>query len=351
MGTIYENAYLTIAATWSHNSDGGLFHNMSSLYRPMKMETASLYVRVAPVQLRHIPFGKSTDKLEVHWPLLTRAWVLQERQLSARMVHFDKRQIHWECRPGIYSEGSFIRNGLRCADLINPVDQWRSMILHYTQLNLSYESDRLPALAAIVERTMVRRKDSQYVAGMWTDTIALDLGWCCDGKRLPRPANRMHIPSWSWASTQGRTMFIRYEPGRDLLVGLTYTPNGPTALGGVLDARLCLQGPSFTMSITKSLSDRDQRVLLPWEGWKLCRYRSDFEYSSAERLEAPSVSVSVLVIGKSWIDMLVALMLHKTGDYWERIGLASLKCYGRDDASKPIEELLAFLPVEEFTII
>ena len=32
------------------------------------------------------------------WPLLTRAWVYQERRLSARVVHIGEKQLYWECR-------------------------------------------------------------------------------------------------------------------------------------------------------------------------------------------------------------------------------------------------------------
>jgi hypothetical protein len=112
MGTIYKNSYLTIAASWSSDSNGGLFSNQSSTYRPKRISTTSLYVRSVPLDdsqdvLVSDSITTPWDKkklLKAHWPLLTRAWVFQERQLSARMVHFGENGLLWECHSGHRSE-------------------------------------------------------------------------------------------------------------------------------------------------------------------------------------------------------------------------------------------------------
>ena len=39
-------------------------------------------------------------------PLSTRAWALQERVLSTRILHHGVDQVHWECREVIKSEGN-----------------------------------------------------------------------------------------------------------------------------------------------------------------------------------------------------------------------------------------------------
>ena len=104
MGTIYENAFLTIAASWSPDSNRGLFLKKSWMYRPRKMTSAGIYVKAVPVghsdgvlllstSVEHAE--EQTMIREAHWPLFTRAWVFQERLLSARVIHFGKNELLW----------------------------------------------------------------------------------------------------------------------------------------------------------------------------------------------------------------------------------------------------------------
>ena len=87
MGKIYEEAHLTIAATWASNSDSGLFASDRERYKARKLKDLELYV-----QERLDRFATSSKA----YPLLTRAWVYQERFLSTRMVHFGKDQVSYQ---------------------------------------------------------------------------------------------------------------------------------------------------------------------------------------------------------------------------------------------------------------
>jgi len=87
MANIYEQAHLTIAATWAANSDFGLFASDRERYKSRKLKDCELYVREKhDSDPRH-----ATYSLDL--PLITRAWVYQERRLSPRMVYFCKDQV------------------------------------------------------------------------------------------------------------------------------------------------------------------------------------------------------------------------------------------------------------------
>lgn len=98
MGTVYSNAVCTIASTGSASSNGGCFHDRSTLsLLPCKVGASSLgshspkwiYARRDDV----LDFQRNVDRS----PLNTRAWVQQERLFSRRILHFGAEMIYWEC--------------------------------------------------------------------------------------------------------------------------------------------------------------------------------------------------------------------------------------------------------------
>jgi hypothetical protein len=88
MAIIYERADLTIAATWASNSDCGLFASDRERYKARKLKAHELYIWEI-CQL----FPPPDEPGYSEFPLLSRAWVYQERLLSSRMVHFGKDQV------------------------------------------------------------------------------------------------------------------------------------------------------------------------------------------------------------------------------------------------------------------
>ncbi|KAI1426500.1 heterokaryon incompatibility protein-domain-containing protein [Xylaria sp. FL1777] len=98
MGGVYSGAALTIASTGSSSSDGGCFHarNTQSL-RPVKIGVSSR----TSLDADWI-FARQDDIFDVERnvslaPLNTRGWVMQERLLSRRILHFGAEMIYWEC--------------------------------------------------------------------------------------------------------------------------------------------------------------------------------------------------------------------------------------------------------------
>ncbi|KAJ5535918.1 heterokaryon incompatibility protein-domain-containing protein [Penicillium frequentans] len=187
-------------------------------------------------------------------PLSTRGWVVQERFLAPRIIHFAPNQVFWEClenarcevdpdgRIGIIGDpdinhvrlrvtaykdalkelaelSSFFLTSSRDRTSIDwnrgSVGQhnfytervlWRQMISIYTACNLSNQSDRLIAMAGIA-KAFQKVTLSTYFAGLWSHSLHTDLLWesnASEGGVVHR--NTLHVPSWSWASVFGENV-------------------------------------------------------------------------------------------------------------------------------------------------
>lgn len=157
-------------------------------------------------------------------PLNQRAWFFQERSLAPRTVHFHANELMWECYSGESCECTTL-NGLAvsqktlsvwgmsksmfaaleshhsCEDVLQT---WRRLVEDYTTRDLTYETDRLPALAGLASWTRaLLRPGDEYLAGLWKLSLGRDLLWEveADSKVSRRLENgKKSPPSWSWAS-------------------------------------------------------------------------------------------------------------------------------------------------------
>ena len=158
-------------------------------------------------------------------PLSRRAWVLQERLLSPRTLHYTKAQLFWECRESKacessphpyrktrthpldffeYMESGHNMFGLLTEPLYRP---WPEIIEKYTDTLLSKPEDKLVAISGLARQVHSITKD-KYCAGIWRENLVLQLLW-----RLQRPQHQIELPyrapSWSWASTEGKVEFTK----------------------------------------------------------------------------------------------------------------------------------------------
>jgi hypothetical protein len=198
MASIYENALVTLAATHAADSSAGLFAVDQSRDPKRLVKYPDLYVKerkkISRLALTYRTFEISNDsKHTQEFPLLYRAWVYQERRLSQRVIHFAQHQILWECKYCFHSEDSTIvkvwyyyaTQDFRAIHTRpfghwsgDPIADWKKTVSEFQGLRLTYESDRLPAIAALAERIMLTRKGADiYIAGMWQNSILQDLCW------------------------------------------------------------------------------------------------------------------------------------------------------------------------------
>lgn len=138
-----------------------------------------------------------------------RTWALQERLLATRIVHFSKDELFWECQSQVFCDCTFldqhrsIGGGFRIRqDRLPPKYVWIELLEQYSRLDLTYLSDRLPAISGLVKRLQGQGL-GKYVAGLWIDQILTLLCW--RSPEVPRP-QQWQAPSWSWACADFKTV-------------------------------------------------------------------------------------------------------------------------------------------------
>lgn len=97
MGNIFGNAYVTIAAKSARDATQGFFE------RPRLRDPNSQYAKVHTSTHGTIYISGILDDYHSdvkNGVLNQRPWVLQERALSRRTIHFTANQTHWECGGG-----------------------------------------------------------------------------------------------------------------------------------------------------------------------------------------------------------------------------------------------------------
>lgn len=242
MSDVYANAFITIAATASPDSQGGLFGNAQATQRqqsyvPMKsLDGSATFPLCSRIPAQHWwqyytpgSTGGEVYGVESHdaytFPLLHRGWIFQERILSPRVLHFAKDEVILECVHGNtcqcfgeWFQGRFGNRGLLKPhfsaqklsslkdqkDTETAMESWREVLEQYSILKFTFAKDRVPALAGIA-RFFLPIFKGKYFAGVWEDTLAGTLAWHLDDRveRQPRPEGDPLVPSWSPLSSLG----------------------------------------------------------------------------------------------------------------------------------------------------
>jgi hypothetical protein len=213
MGEIYRNAVLTISAANASHVGFGCFHN-----RP---ETRTFKNRLrnegspGQVMIRepccHTNLYNS-PRTEEEWPLFRRAWCLQERLMSTRVIHFAAGELLWECSSSAACEcghmdvetTSKLRYDRASLDQMTATERaqaWDDLTLGTYQTRLlTEETDRFSALSSLAQQFQTDDLGS-YVAGLWSNFALSMMLW--EVKR-GQEADPFVAPSWSWARIQGQ---------------------------------------------------------------------------------------------------------------------------------------------------
>lgn len=265
MGEYYRNAYLTIVASDAHSDDEGFLRprlvsadSDSQVLVPLKKvkSGSSDHYFIAPKRSSSLDSGIA--KSVIH----ERAWCLQESMLAVRVIEFTNQQVKWYCSSRSIDEAGRIlkaafagiltlarqalnattftsdnqpkavKRGLGRAGknlvtalkktsvgqaLINELpdrsfrlgnfNTWYDIVEDFMSRNISYTSDRLPAIGAIA-RVIREQTGNTYIAGIWKHDILRGLAWSVSGREREtykpklRDAGELQPPSWSWASVE-----------------------------------------------------------------------------------------------------------------------------------------------------
>jgi hypothetical protein len=275
MTQIYRHATVTISADGAVDAPKGLYcepgartsaHNTISIstrgpnggpavvYARLRSYSSTVHTTGAPPNATTIfarPLSPSDPDSAPHSSLptspsklSTRAWVVQERILSPRIIHFYKEELVWSCQgiqrcecrllAGSSSPGSF-RHLLSptppatLSSFASPdqaqdqaILQWPALVSEFTAKEITYAKDRLPAisgLAALIQSRVCSPSAPTYLAGHWSTDLEYSLLWYIKPTLPPTPARRVastltsqsgpsyYAPSWSWASITGPVDF------------------------------------------------------------------------------------------------------------------------------------------------
>jgi len=104
MASYYHNAALTVAATSSSSGNGGLYRPHPDYVLSGFTSYNEPYQLIFRERIEHELMDAQQSHLSKKFPLMTRGWVLQERLLSSRVVHFGPYELFFECRTTLECE-------------------------------------------------------------------------------------------------------------------------------------------------------------------------------------------------------------------------------------------------------
>jgi hypothetical protein len=353
MASIYENSFVTLCATASENSQGGLFKTLLRTESPF-------YARQVPIALptqkdpqiwyRHIISHNGLYNLRgdayqdafmlsqgLAFPLFSRAWTLQETILSPRVLHFTDWEVVWHCDHGMkcccsdessHDQDSTIRRRLRHPNSFTHPSYWRQFIEMYSARKLAKPTDRLTALSGVA-RKVQRAREDDYLAGMWRDRLLDDLLW-----EMIQPGESKETlyiaPSWSWASANAAVRFDQDSIRRDedaMQVRDAYCSvdeRDPT--GAVTDGHLRVYGAVAACRVQQQPRKYPTNITLSVQPIGTS-FNLDLQLSASTRFSESEFTVhKVLVIGSGHhIGERKHFMIleHVRGDQYRRLEIAS----------------------------
>ncbi|PVI05621.1 HET-domain-containing protein, partial [Periconia macrospinosa] len=185
MASIYSNAFLTIAATSASGPHEGLFSTTTQTSVAQILPGGALNAEFSgygPVYAH--PKIHHTWEEPVNFPLLKRGWVLQERMLSRRVLHFTKKELMWEClsasgcecRSASHVGHRHKKDFISIERIRSQLSDWGDIVRVYSSLRLTLDADTLPALSGLASVWKNAFQD-RYLAGLWRHRLLYGLLW------------------------------------------------------------------------------------------------------------------------------------------------------------------------------
>ncbi|KAI8633248.1 HET-domain-containing protein [Xylariaceae sp. FL1651] len=307
MEKVYENGEFNIAATGAKDSHGGLFAT-----RVPEIELKP--TKVSWLQREYILTDWTFLERELRSaPLNKRGWVLQERLLAPRILHFGRKQLFWECNEGILCERFptrlplVIQNAMtatfpslrfrktpnrssgveqsisQASNLNDAYALWKDIAQTYSETAVTFSSDKLVAVSGIV-KVLRKTLNDVYIVGMWRRYLASHLLWYVsdvnDGgstRKFPYRA-----PTWSWLSVDSEIIFpsSRQNEGWIEVVDVDVRFSTADTTGPVSGGILILRGRLRPLQLRKAVMKR-----------------SDLGSELLEEAEAKGLSLDGFLIG------------------------------------------------------
>ncbi|CAK7203091.1 hypothetical protein SEUCBS139899_005820 [Sporothrix eucalyptigena] len=342
MEAYYSSAYCTLAATSAQDANAGFLFRPESAAPPREERCVRM-----PVGLYVCPFVDTFDRDVEDGVLNRRGWVLQERALSRRVLHFTANQVYWECGKGIHCQtGTKMRSStqqlmgdpqfpLALLTLVkgSRIGLFQHFFEMYSRLDLTYCTDRPVAIAGL-EARLARALKTTVVYGIVSRYLHRSLLWQRGGGK---PLHRINyrgsqrdnvVPSWSWMAYTGEigymdVPFATVEWNRSIYDA--WNAKGDTSNSTATTIEFNVAARRFTLR-----GDDIQRVQFDMEGDKgrieddrvrcVVLGRSVFGGQGQEQGQHDEYYVLIVSpIPRSWADD-----LNGTSITYERVGVGQL---------------------------
>jgi hypothetical protein len=253
----YRYAYCNIAATHAQNSHQGLFRS-----RNPKSLSAVLHVTGKGIHglfelCRDAQWQKDIEEA----PLNSRAWVVQERYISDRILHFGADQIYWDCYQSQNSESNFqgdhddwtaMKKNDGPIHILDDefLQKWENIVKQYTTSALTFpEKDKIIAISSLIQHLEASWKIECH-AGLWRRRFEVQLCWEPSARHFIQEPKEfpamLRAPSWSWLSYDSDVSISNYSSERtfnsiiEVQVRQTTNLAGNQILQGYIDLRCVL---------------------------------------------------------------------------------------------------------------
>jgi hypothetical protein len=296
MAAVYSGAAVVISADAAQNSNDGCFgpyqqgYTRNVSFAIPCVDDQGLDCRVYARRNQRTKHSHELEHIcsrdtESHFPALRRrAWALQERLLSARVLHYGFTELAWECWSQSSCEcaaapdkidydkenknyrttmvGKMALSQQDLADIQNfevyRLKHWYNLVEEFTQLELSYHSDRLAALSGLAAK--LQGPAGEYICGLWRSDFVRGLIWHVTHSDYSiRPSYRQEAyiaPSWSWASVTGTINCLKsqYYDADDLeILDIKYTLASSNPFGAISQACITARGYLFPVWLDDDL--------------------------------------------------------------------------------------------------
>lgn len=243
MVEVYSNSFCNLSADWGDETTG-LFFKRKPIFEPpcailMRWKFPNNFNEFQKLppdgDLGYIVRCGDWIQDIRQSPLNHRGWVMQERLLAPRVLHFSPEQVSWECgqlfswekAPWCYSHQApldddfdwmgygIIGRNMQRVNLNHPRKpaNWKSLVAEYTKCDLTKHSDRLVAFAGIAQRQAPVK--GQYVAGLWAKSLPGALLWhALRTDRSRTPTKDYYSPTFSWAAVDD-LVYLPHEPDEE----------------------------------------------------------------------------------------------------------------------------------------
>ncbi|KIW78369.1 hypothetical protein Z517_08204 [Fonsecaea pedrosoi CBS 271.37] len=244
MEDVYNLAYCTLSAACARGTTHGFLQPRAPRdVVTLKDSTGDVYYICKAID----NFGADVEEGE----LSRRGWILQERAMSRRTIHFTDTQVYWECGDGVHCETLIKMRNPKSAILGDSefpkaaerlvkggrIELFQFIYKRYSRLAFTNKEDRSIAICGL-ENRLIRTFDTRGAYGVFDTFLNRSVLWRRGGEKMNRityPARRS-VPSWSWMAYDGWITYVEVPFGQvDWASSLRFPPSPQDQPGGADD--------------------------------------------------------------------------------------------------------------------